>query len=157
MRDRRFIAVHMGGPLSPERHKSLMIWACKCAGRVVDNYGNLNDSRPGEALKTGIALAEGKAGAGEAMKASARAHAAARERGSRAAGHAAATAHMADHSHGAGDYALKVLKALGMDIEQERLWQDSQLTPDISEPVMSARRLRNKNTVILCKKNGNEF
>ena len=31
MRDRRFVAVHRGGPLDRERHRLLAVWAAECA------------------------------------------------------------------------------------------------------------------------------
>ena len=61
----------------------------------------------------------------------------------RSIGHAAATAHMADHSLGAAWYALKAVKNAGGSIEMERQWQDEQLPSEIRSLVLTARKSRN--------------
>ena len=58
----------------------------------------------------------------------------------RSVGHAVATAHMADHSIAAAEYALKAINLSGKSIEEERKWQDEQLTSDISDLVLIARK-----------------
>lgn len=64
----------------------------------------------------------------------------------RAAGHAAATAHMADHELGGAFYALKALaKAFpdnGERLEEERNWQLSTLPPQIAPLVIDDMRRR---------------
>ena len=57
----------------------------------------------------------------------------------RAVGHAAAAAHMADHSLRAAEYALKAVKASGKPIDDERKWQDEQLPAEIRDLILSAR------------------
>jgi hypothetical protein len=57
----------------------------------------------------------------------------------RAVGQAVATVHMADHSLGAAEYALKAVKAAGGSVELERTWQDEQLPAEVRELVLSAR------------------
>jgi N-methylhydantoinase B/oxoprolinase/acetone carboxylase alpha subunit len=64
----------------------------------------------------------------------------------RSVGHAVATAHMADHSPGSADYALKAVKSAGLSIEAERQWQDEQLPEEIRELVLSSRRQRSLKT-----------
>ena len=88
----------------------------------------------------------GNASTGDAMKASVAAHAVARESsdptaiaGARSAGHAVATAHMADHSLGAAWYALKAVKNAGKSTDAERRWQDEQLPPEIKDLILTAR------------------
>ncbi|MBN2733648.1 MAG: hypothetical protein JXQ82_02170 [Methanomicrobiaceae archaeon] len=150
MRDRRFVAEHRGGPLKKEQHFQLMIWACDCAENVL----YLSEKTTGEQLKkalcTGRRWTEGKAKAGDAMKASVAAHALARELKdpvsvavARSVGQAVATAHMADHSPGAAWYALKAVKFAGEPVDIERKWQDEQLPEEIKDLVLSARKIKN--------------
>lgn len=82
---------------------------------------------------------------GVAQKAAVAAHAAARETtdksataAARAAGHAVATAHMADHSLGAALYALKAIEATGATSAGERAWQIKLLPDEVRELVVSA-------------------
>ncbi len=49
------------------------------------------------------------------------------------------TAHMADHSLRAAEYALKAVKLAEKSIENERKWQDKNLSPDIVDLIISAR------------------
>jgi hypothetical protein len=127
MRDRRFVAVHRGGPLTPADHALLARWAADCAERVLPLFTrHSSDARPRQAIDTARAWAKGDIKTGVAIKASVAAHAAARETTERAAiaaarasGHAVATAHAADHSMGALLYALKALEAAGVAREPE--------------------------------------
>jgi len=91
----------------------------------------------------------GNASVGDAMKASAAAHAVAAESShptsravARSVGQAVATAHMADHSLGAAWYALKAVKNAGTSPDAERRWQDEQLPPEIKDLVLTARKSR---------------
>lgn len=54
-------------------------------------------------------------------------------------GLAVATAHMADHSFRAIEYVLKTVKLADKSIDNERKWQDKNLSPDIAELVLSTR------------------
>jgi hypothetical protein len=81
------------------------------------------------------------------MKAAAAAHAAAREvkgksaaatAAARAAGHAVATAPVADHCLGAALYALKAVEAAGASADGERGRQVEQLPEEVRELVVSA-------------------
>lgn len=146
MRDKRFIAEHRCGPLKREQHYQLMNWACDCAEHVLPLFGEKIDERLIHALNVGRAWAQGNVSVGEARKASIDAHAVARESKNpvatdvaRAAGHAAATAHMADHSLGTALYALKAVKNAGKSLDEEREWQDQQLPSEIKELVLTAR------------------
>lgn len=56
----------------------------------------------------------------------------------RAAGHAAATAHFAEHSLGAALYALKAVEATGGSVGKERTWQIEQLPAEVRNLVESA-------------------
>lgn len=146
MRDIRFIAEHRGGLLKKEQQKQLIIWACKCSGHVLHLCNNPVDERLTNALLIAEYWAADRASTGDAMKASVRCHAAARESTcrvsiavARSAGHAVATAHMADHSLGAAIYALKAVKFAGKSVEAEREWQNGQLQPEIREIILTTR------------------
>jgi hypothetical protein len=150
MRDRRFVAEHRGGPLSLDKHHLLMKWACECAGHVVRRHCAKIDERLREALRVAADWNRGKASVGEARAAAVNAIAAAREAPTptaiavaRAVGHAAATAHMADHALGAALYALKAVESAGRSPEAERRWQDDRLPPAIRDLVLTARERRN--------------
>jgi hypothetical protein len=124
-----------------------MLWACDCAEHVFSLSGSPVDERLLNAITLGRKWAEGCIKAGEVIKASRMLHSSARNLPDpiktavcRAAGHAAATAHMADHSIGAALYALKAVKLSGMSVEKERAWQNSLLSPDIRDLVLSFRK-----------------
>lgn len=149
MRDKRFIAEHRGGPLTKAHHRQLIKWARECAEHVLPVFGKPIDERITHALLVAQEWEKGNATVGEARKASVELIAVANESinpaaifVARAVGHAAATAHMADHSLGAANYALKAIKAAGKLIEEERAWQDAQLPAEIKELVLSARKNR---------------
>jgi hypothetical protein len=151
MRDRRFVAVHRGGPLDIAKHRLLAAWAADCAEHVLSLFEECSsDDRPRAAIEIARAWGRGEAPVGAAQKAAVRAHAAAREMTSksaiaaaRAAGHAVATAHMADHSLGAALYAQKAIVAIGASADVERAWQVEQLPYEVRELIVSAlsRRL----------------
>jgi hypothetical protein len=148
MRDRRFIAEHRGGPLKKEQHRQLIKWGCQCVEHILTLCSNPDD-RIIHAIRVAKAWEEENASVGEARKASVGAHAAAREfqdpasmAVARSAGHAVATAHMADHAPGAADYALKAVMLSGGSVEKERHWQDEQLPVEIRELVLSSRAAR---------------
>jgi hypothetical protein len=150
MRDRRFVAVHRGGPLEPGRHRLLAAWGADCAEHVLALFEECSsDDRPRRAIETARAWARGEVSVGEARKAAVAAHAAAREMTSnaataaaRAAGHAVATAHMADHSLGASLYAQKAVAAAGGSAEAEREWHIDHLPDEVRELVISGLEFR---------------
>ena len=150
MRDRRFVAVHRGGPLDLQKHRLLASWAADCAERVLPLVDECrSDDRPRQAVETARAWARGEVPVGAAQKAAVAAHAAAREvtskaaiAAARAAGHAVATAHMADHSLGGAFYALKAIEAKGASPEPERAWQLEQIPEEVRELVLSALETR---------------
>ena len=85
-----------------------------------------NDPRPFEALRQTRAWARGETTVGDARQAAVAAFAAARDSkdsaaaaATRAAGHAAGTAHMADHCLSAATYAVKAAEQGGINTEQE--------------------------------------
>lgn len=149
MRDKRFFAVHRGGPLSKEHHRLLMAWAIDCAEHVLPLLKHDIDERLTHALATAKAWEKGETTVGEAQKAAWGAHAVAREASSpvaiaiaRAVGHAVATAHMADHSLGPTYYALKAVKAAGKLTDDERHWQRKHIPSEVKELVLSALEKR---------------
>ncbi|MCW3998962.1 MAG: hypothetical protein NWE93_01830 [Candidatus Bathyarchaeota archaeon] len=120
MRDRRFVAEHRGGSLTPMQHQLLMQWAIACATHVLPLLGGEVDMQLQKALDTAEAWARGEATVGMARASAVAAHTVARESSSpaaaavaRAVGHAAATAHMADHALGPALYGLKAVAAAG--------------------------------------------
>jgi hypothetical protein len=146
MRDKRLIAEHRGGLLKIEHHRQLIKWACKCSEHVLPLCSETVDERLINALLIAKEWAIGNATTGDAMKASVKSHAVARESVNpaivalaRSIGHAVATAHMADHSLGAAIYALKVVKFVDKSIDEERKWQNEQLPTEIMELVMTTR------------------
>lgn len=146
MRDPRFVAVHRGGPLDRDRHCILAGWAADCAEHVLPLFERCGtDARPRHAIAVARAWAEGDVSMGDARRASVEAHAAAREANepsataaARAAGHAAATAHMADHCLRAARYACQAVASTPGRAEQERTWQIEQLPEPVRELVISA-------------------
>ena len=150
MRDRRFVAVHRGGPLDKVRHRLLAAWAADCAERLVPLFeAHGSDVRPRQAVLLARAWAEGEASVGECMQASLGAHAAARAASdaaaiaaARAAGHAVATAHAADHSLGTVIYGTKAIVAAGGLPDAERDWQLNHLPDTVRELVVTALERR---------------
>lgn len=153
MRDKQFVAVHRGGILTPENHRLLASWAADCAERALTVFSNAkpDDERPAKAIAVARAWSRGEMTVGAARAASVAAHAAAREAddpaacyAARAAGHAVATAHMADHAPGAALYAIKAFKAVQAPqvsysvIVTEQDWQVQHLPAGIRELVLTA-------------------
>jgi hypothetical protein len=150
MRDRRFVAVHRGGPLDHESHAALARWAADCAERVLPLFARHGkDTRPAQAIAVLRAWAAGQAKTGVAMKASLAAHAVARSAtdpaavaAARAAGQAAGTAHCADHCMGSLLYALKAFAADGRRIEAEMKRQLGKLPAHLGDQVSSGLMAR---------------
>ena len=151
MRDTRFIAEHRGGPLPLEHHRMLSLWSADCVEHVLQHFTAVcEDDRPRKAIELARQWARGEIRVGVAQKAAVAAHACAREiiartpdqtaaiAISRAAGHAVATAHFAEHSLGGANYAIKAIAALGRSKHDERNWQLEQLPHEIRELVTSA-------------------
>ena len=153
-RDPRLIAEHRGGLLSDADHRLLALWAADCADRVLWVFTALDprDDRPRVAIELARRWAAGEAKVAEARAASVAAHAAARavdggaRLAARAAGHAVATAHMADHALGAAYYALLALRAEypgdASVVDAERRWQLEVLPAAIADLVRDDMRVR---------------
>lgn len=148
MRDTRFIAKHRGGPLSKEDHRLLAAWAADCAERVLEEFETRvpGDLRPRSAIDAARAWSRDEIPVGAGQKAAIAAHAAAREAGdasatwaARAAGHAAATAHAADHSLAVLHYIRKVRGSASAD---EREWQILQVPPHLRALIVSGLEMK---------------
>ena len=150
MRDRRFVAVHRGGPLDRNKHRRLASWAADCAEHLLGLFTEHSpDDRPQKAIDTARAWARGEVPVGSAQKAAVAAHAAARAVKSkaacavaRAAGHAVATAHMAEHCIGVVIYGQKAIQASGQSFDPEHKWQLNRLPAGLRELVTSALERR---------------
>src|SRR5262249_51649171 len=158
-RDPRFVAIHRGGLLDMTRHRLLARWAADCADHVLPLFTTRypEDDRPRRAIETARAWSRGEATVGEAREAALAAHAAARSASdraaravARAAGHAVATARMADHELGAAAYAIRAVRLASAACdampagEHECRWQREQLPEAIRELVLSDEEQRNK-------------
>lgn len=115
---------------SEQEHRQLSLWAALCAEHVLEYFEEKypTDNRPHMAIEAARAWARGDIKVTEARIAAFAAHAAARattdkkaQYAARAAGHAAATAHVATHSFQAAEYARKAAEIVGL--MDERDWQ----------------------------------
>lgn len=150
MRDKRFVAEHRGGSLTKDQHKQLVLWACKCVENVLQLISKKVDERLTNAIKIAKEWTEDNVSVGDARNASFDAIAVANELTNpieiavaRSVGHAVATAHMADHSLRAAEYAIKAIKLADTSFDIERKFQDKNLSLDIKELVLSARNKQN--------------
>lgn len=146
MRDKRFIAVHRGGPLTLAQHQQLINWAIHCAEQASKLLDGPTSHLLATILKTGKDWEAGKASVGDARNASLKAIALAKTftdpvavATTRAVGHAVAAAHMADHALRAADYAIKAFQLAGQPINEIKQVQNEQLSSSIRELVISAR------------------
>lgn len=132
--------------MTKDQHKQLILWACKCVESVmIQTLGSI-DERLTSAINIANEWALDNVSVGEARKASIEVIAVARGftnpieiAVARSIGHAVATAHMADHSLRAAEYAIKAIKLANLPIDIEREFQDKQLSLNIKELVLSAR------------------
>jgi hypothetical protein len=146
MRDKRFVAEHRGGPLTKDQHKQLILWACKCVENVLPLITNKVDERLTNAIQIAKEWTKDNTSVGDARNAAFDAIGVANELTNpieiavaRSVGHAVATAHMADHSLRAAQYALKAVKLADKSSDKERKRQDKNLSPDIVDLVLSTR------------------
>jgi hypothetical protein len=140
---------HAAKRLNEQDHRSLALWAADCVEHVLRYFEEKysEDDRPRKALEAGRAWARGELTTSKAREAAFAAHAAARDANhaaaratARAAGHAAATAHVADHARHAAAYAVKATTATAIPADAddataaERDWQYRRL-PEHLRPV----------------------
>ena len=152
MRDKKWVLEHRGGSLKIEQQKQLMKWAIDCISHLLPLLHNNINEKIVNALNTGNSWIIGKAKTGDAINVS-------REivkyvntlddeleiAITRAAGHAVATAHMADHSMGAVYYGLMAIKITGGSMDSELNWQIEQIPDEIKELVIDG--LKNKGII----------
>jgi hypothetical protein len=128
------------------KHRLLAQWAADCAAHLLPLFEKVSpDPRPRRAVAVGHQWAGGQVRTGLAMKAAVAAHAAARSvndpaavAAARAAGHAVATAHFAEHALGVVVYGLKAVEAAGRSAAAERRWQLKRLPKSLRALVESA-------------------
>ncbi len=125
---------------SEQDHRALAFWAADCAEHVLRLLDDetLQDGRCLAAIEAARAWGRGEMTMATAREAVFAAHAAAREAivpaacaVARSAGHAAATAHVADHARHAAAYAIKAVEAAvtadgSTTANSERIWQQRQ-------------------------------
>jgi hypothetical protein len=156
-RDPRLVTLRRGGSLKDEDHRLLAEWAAACAEHVLHFFENAQptDERPRRAIDQARAWARGEITMTQARAAAFDAHDAARgtsgaaKEAARAAGHAVAVAHMADHELGAAAYAIRAVRASANPDNSDDLgraecrWQRAQLPAQIRDLVLDDQQLRN--------------
>jgi len=157
-RDPRLVTVRRGGTLRDADHRLLAGWAAACAEHVLHFFEQANpeDERPRRSIEQARAWIRGEITITQARTAAFAAHRAAREvsgaatEAARAAAHAVAVAHMADHEIGAAAYAIRAVRAAADAGDRdsagraEYRWQRAQLPAEIRELVLDDERVRNK-------------
>jgi hypothetical protein len=152
------VTVRQGGTLEDAQHRLLAVWAADCAEHVLDYFclQYPDDDRPRRAIEQARAWSRGEISMTQARQAAYAAHAAAKiatgaaREAARAAGHAVATAHMADHELGAAAYAIRAVRAASSaDVRDEAgriecQWQRERLPEAIRALVLSDEELRNR-------------
>ena len=156
-RDSRFVTVRRGGTLDEASHHLLANWAADCAEHVLAFFtaAHPEDDRPRFAVEGARAWARGEITMTQARELAYAAHDAARSssgtarEAARSAGHAVATAHMADHELGAAAYAIRAVRAASSVDERdaagavECTWQRGRLPDAIRELVIGDELRRN--------------
>jgi hypothetical protein len=156
-RDFRFVTVRRGGTLEDSQHRLLAAWAADCAEHVLDYFRlqHPDDDRPQRAIEQARAWSRGEVSMTQAREAAYAAHDAAKiatgaaRESARAAGHAVATAHMADHELGAAAYAIRAVRAASSPNTREDAgriecqWQRERLPDAIRALVLVDEDLRN--------------
>ena len=134
MRNNRFKAERLGGLLKPNEHILLMCWAIEC----VDHICPLVPIEISDLIKQTLDIAKhwtlGNASVKDARNAAIVMNKLARvttnladKYAIKAAGHAVATAHMADHAVVASKYALKAFEGINNSLLPESNWQVEKL------------------------------
>jgi len=136
--------------LDIQDHRTLAMWAADCAEHVLPHFEKIypEDNRPQSAIDAGRAWTRGELTVAEAREAAFAAHAAARAVDdtaaiavARAAGHAAATAHVVGHARHAATYAVKAASAAALPSDTcavaatENAWQVSRF-PEHLRPLV---------------------
>jgi hypothetical protein len=152
MRDKKWVLEHRGGSLKIEQQKQLMKWAIDCVNHLLPLLNSNINEKIINAINIGNNWIIGKAKTVDAINCSREIIKYVRTLDNkleiaitRAAGHAVATAHMADHSMGPVYYGSKAIKINGGIIETEINWQIEQIPNEIKELVLEG--LRNKKII----------
>jgi hypothetical protein len=152
MRDKKWVLEYRGGSLKIEQQKQLMKWAIDCVNHLLLLLNNNINEKIINAINIGNNWIIGKAKTGDAINISREIIKYAKTLDNkleiaitRAAGHAVATAHMADHSMGTIYYGLKAIKTNGGSIDSELNWQIEQIPSEIKELVING--LKNKEII----------
>ena len=152
MRDKKWVLEHRGGTLKIEQQKLLMKWSMVCLDHLLPLLNNNINEKINNAINIGSNWIIGKASTGDAIKISREIITYVKTLDNemeivltRAAGHAVATAHMADHSMGTVYYGLKAIKIIGGSIDSELKWQIEQIPDEIKELVIVG--LKNKGII----------
>jgi hypothetical protein len=152
MRDKKWVLDYKGGTLKKEQQKQLMKWAIACVNHLLPLLNNNINEKIINAINIGNNWIIGKAKTGDAINVSREIIKYVRTLDNaleiaitRAAGHAVATAHMADHSMGSVYYGLKAIKINGGSIDSELNWQIERIPSEIKELVING--LKNKGII----------
>jgi hypothetical protein len=118
--------------IDKQDQRLLALWAADCAEHVLKFFElkHPQDTRPHLAIEASRAWARGEVSCSEVRATAIATNIAARSTNdvaacavARAAGHAAATTHMAGHARHAAAYAIKAAMAAGISPATERAWQ----------------------------------
>ncbi len=150
-----------------EDQRLLASWAAKCAERVLALLENANpgDDRPSKAIEAcRNRVSTGELRLAVIREAALAAHAAAREAqghatacfAARAAGHAVATAHVAQHAAGSAYYALKAIVVSDPANAEERAtrerhWQTERIPEQLRQRVMARLTIQRRGNRIVVK------
>ena len=152
MRNKKWVLEHRGGLLKIDQHKQLVKWSIECVNHLLPLLNNNINEKIINAITIGNNWIIGKANTGDAIKISREIIKYVKTLNeeleiliTRAAGHAVATAHMADHSMGPVYYGIKAIKINGGSVDFEIKWQIEHLPNDIRELVLNG--LKNKGII----------
>jgi hypothetical protein len=143
MRDKKWILEHRGGYLNKEQQKQLMKWAINCVNHLLPLLNSNINEKIIDAINIGNNWIIEKAKTIDAINKSREIIKYVKTLNNeleiaitRAADHAVATAHMADHSMGTISYGLKAIKITGGSMESEINWQIKYIPNEIKELVL---------------------
>jgi hypothetical protein len=152
MRDKKWILEHRGGCLNKDQQKQLMKWAINCVNHLLPLLNNNINKEITDAINIGNEWINEKAKTIEAINKSREINKYVKTLNNeleiaitRAAGHAVASAHMADHSLGTVYYGLKAVKITGGSVESEINWQINYIPNDLKKLVLEG--LKNKKII----------
>jgi hypothetical protein len=143
MRDKKWVLEHRGGYLNNEQQKELMKWDINCVNHLLPLLNNNINEKIKDAINIGNNWIIGKVKTIDAINKSREIVKYVKTLNNeieiaitRAAGHALATAHMADHSMGPVFYGLRAIKITGGSIESEINWQIEQIPKDVKNLIL---------------------